>query len=287
MRKLLPFALVLGVLRGEAQMLEARAEGPDSVRAFPLAVVAAHIPVVCIWIDGMYRWKYSDNAYGAPHDFQWTRWMGDNYSGGFDIAGNAMYSAVITRSEYYLFRWSGFDPIPASVLGGLTAGFYQAYAKHHEGYYTGAKAREFVGAWTAILLTMGQTIEPEVIGTQTLARAQLQFSYRAYPGYIERPPHITPLDIYAYQKFFFMVRVGDLVFGKGALGGINIGVGGGYMPADKPGGPGDIRRYLFVVGYDLRWIIPGPLGDILNFYHLPLSFGVWTDRRGLHAGLAF
>lgn len=230
------------------------------------ALVVSNLPVGLALIHELSVQRFGGLTPRPPH---WRPLSIPDASHGFDVAGNALYSYVITRTLRYGYAYAGFSPLTATALSATNMLLFHSYIKYRESLYYGAQKHDFIGAWSGMSFALLQAAIPE------LERVQYKwfwFDNRKNKGFAW-----SFLEEYRAQRFFVSVRLGDLLFGPKILQGVGIGFGGGMQ------GTGKVRNYVGV-DYDIRALLPSFLGEALNYIHLPLP-AVYYDN-GVRFGLS-
>jgi hypothetical protein len=227
------------------------------------AIVAANLPLGIVLIEVMSEHRVKEVPRTSPH---WRTEPCDAQN--FDVAGNALYAYFLTRTIRHGYEYAGFSPLAATALSGANTLLLHAYLKYTESIYWGAEKHDFYGAWAGISFAIMQSAIPE------LERVQYKWLWNDNSDTTFGGPF---LENYRAQRFFLSVRLGDYVFDNKFLQGFGLAFGGGLQ------GNGTVRNY-FGLDYDIRVLVPGFLGEILNYIHIPLP-AVYYDGKW-HFGLS-
>jgi hypothetical protein len=228
-------------------------------------LIATNIPIgmECIYLLSSLRKQ--EVPLTSPH------WRADSLgcdSQRFDIAGNALYCYVLTRTLRHAYASAGFSAVPATIISGVNVALLHAYLKYRESVFWGAERHDFYGAWAGISFAILQSAYP------SLERVQYKWFWNnTVTGDVANPF----LENYGAQRFFLSVRLGDFLFENKFLQGFGFCFGGGLH------GDGTVRNY-FGLDYDIRVLLPGFLGEMLNYIHIPLP-AVYYDN-GLRFGFS-
>jgi hypothetical protein len=230
------------------------------------ALVASNLPAGLALIHELSLHRFEGMAPRAPH---WRPRSIRDASRDFDVAGNALYCYVITRTLRHGYEYAGFSPFSATLLAGTNMLLLHTYIKYRESLYWGAQPHDFLGAWGGVSFAVLQSGFP--------ALERVQYKWFWYDNRRESGFVYSFLEEYRAQRFFVSVRLGDLLFTPRVLHGLGVAFGGGLR------GDGRVRNYLGL-DYDLRVLLPNFLGEALNYLHLPLP-AVYYDN-GFRFGLS-
>ncbi len=232
-----------------------------------VALVASNLPIGIAFLHDLSVHRFQGLTASAPH---WRPWDIPDASHGFDVAGNALYCYVITRTLRHAYEYAGFSPLPATLLSATNMLLFHAYIKYRESLYYGAQIHDFTGAWSGVSFAILQSSFPDL--------ERIQFKWFWFDNRNKKGFAWSFLEEYHAQRFFVSIRLGDLFFEPRPLQGLGVVFGGGMQ------GSGKVRNYLGL-DYDIRLLLPNFWGEALNYIHLPLP-AVYYDN-GIRVGLSY